>query len=76
MKYSSTNAFAYAIDAHANNVRSFLSRIKNPGKLSFYKGRYRLELINDANYIPLSLPIEIEVTDLETGVTMGGLFYY
>lgn len=70
-KYSSINAFAYAIDAHPNNVRTFISRMKNSNKLSFYRGRYMLELINDESFIPLILPIEIEVTDLETGITKG-----
>lgn len=45
--------------------------MKKSGKLSFYKGRYKLGLINDVDSIPLSLPIEVEVTDLETGITKG-----
>jgi len=70
-EYSSINAFAYAINAHPNNVRDFFLRMKKSGKLSLYRGRYKLELINDAFEIPLSLPVEVEVTDLQTGVTKG-----
>lgn len=69
--YSSISAFAYAIDAHPNNIREFLRRKKSSGKLSFYRGRYNIELANEINTTPSSLKIEIEVTDLETGIVNG-----
>jgi hypothetical protein len=62
---------AYAIDAHPNNVRDFLRRNKNSDKLSFYRGRYLIQLTDEINTTSSTLKNLIEVTDLETDKVRG-----
>lgn len=69
--YPSVNAFAYAINAHPDNVRDYLRRVKlSVNKQLFYRGKYKIDTVEtEGGY--KSLPVEIEVINQETGHRQG-----